>query len=380
MELALEQARLAALAGEVPVGALVISNSEIVGVGHNRNLLDRDPTAHAEIVALRQATARLGNHRLSNARCTVYATIEPCSMCAGALIHARVSRLVYGAPDPKAGATGSVLQVLNHPSLNHKMEVTGGVLADQCSEILQDFFRRKREGMKLSEPSGTLADHPFSGRPPTSHERMTGLPWDASYQGDEPAPWDIGRPQPAIVRLASAGGFAGAVLDAGCGTGENALHLAWRGLSVLGVDVAETALAIARQKAADRGIEIEFAAADAFHLEQLGRRFQTVLDCGLFHTFAGFPGSAGVAVPGVDERAAYVASLASVTEHGGNLYILCFSDEGPETGPHPVSQQELRAAFNPGNGWNVIAIEPDRIQTRFNDHGAPAWFATIKRL
>jgi len=114
---------------------------------------------------------------------------------------------------------------------------------------------------------------------------MTGLPWDASYH-DGPAPWDIGRPQPAVVRLASGGGFAGAVLDAGCGTGENALHVASLGLSVLGVDVAETALAIAREKARDRGIEVEFAAVDAFQLERLGRRFQTVLDCGLFHTFA----------------------------------------------------------------------------------------------
>ena len=142
MELALEQARLAAEAGEVPVGALVIRDGEIVAQGHNRNLLDHDPTAHAEIVALRQAAKRLGNHRLGG--CTVYATIEPCSMCAGALIHARVARLVYGASDPKAGAAGSVLQVLNHPDLNHKIEVTAGILPERCSEILQEFFRRKR--------------------------------------------------------------------------------------------------------------------------------------------------------------------------------------------------------------------------------------------
>src|SRR5262245_30616582 len=106
------------------------------------------------------------------------------------------------------------------------------------------------EGTKMSERSGILADDPFSGRRPTSHERMTGLPWDASYQ-DGPAPWDVGQPQPAIARLASEGGIAGAVLDAGCGTGENALHVASPGLSVLGVDVAETALAIAREKAED---------------------------------------------------------------------------------------------------------------------------------
>ena len=143
MELALEQAALAADAGEVPVGALVIKDGEIVGRGHNRNLLDDDPTAHAEIVALRQAAARLGNHRLTG--CTLVATIEPCAMCAGALIHARIARLVYGASDPKAGAAGSVLQVINHPGLNHRMEVTAGVLAEKCSAVLQDFFRQKRQ-------------------------------------------------------------------------------------------------------------------------------------------------------------------------------------------------------------------------------------------
>jgi SAM-dependent methyltransferase len=196
---------------------------------------------------------------------------------------------------------------------------------------------------------------------------MTGLPWDASYHHG-PAPWDVGRPQPAIVRVASAGGFAGAVLDAGCGTGENALHVASLGLPVLGVDVAETALAIARAKAADRGIEAEFATADGLHLERLGRTFETVLDCGLFQTFDR------------NERPGYVASLASVTEHDGTLYVLCFSDVGPDIGPHPVSEEELRAAFTPSAGWNVAAIEPDRVQTRYHDDGAPAWFATIRRI
>jgi SAM-dependent methyltransferase len=171
------------------------------------------------------------------------------------------------------------------------------------------------------------------------------------------------------VRLASEGGFAGSVLDAGCGTGENALHVAALGLSVLGLDVAKTALAIARAKANERGIKAEFATADALELQRLGRNFETVLDCGLFHTFDG------------DERPRYVASLASVTAHGGTLYVLCFSDEGPNTGPHPVSQEELRTAFDVGNEWNVVTIEPERVQTRFHDeHGAPAWLATIKRI
>jgi SAM-dependent methyltransferase len=219
----------------------------------------------------------------------------------------------------------------------------------------------------MPERPQALADDPFGGRHPTSHERLTGLPWDASYR-DGPAPWDIGRPQPALVRLASKGAFAGTVLDAGCGSGENALHLASLGLSVLGVDVAETALAIAREKSRVRGIKVEFAAADAFKLECLRRKFDTVLDCGLFHTFD------------ADERPRYAASLASVTEHNGTLYVLCFSDIGPDIGPHPISKEELRAAFNLSHGWNVAAIEPDRLETRFHEDGAPGWFATIRRI
>ena len=210
---------------------------------------------------------------------------------------------------------------------------------------------------------------------------MTGLPWDASYQNGQ-APWDIGRPQPALVHLASTGGFAGAVLDAGCGTGENALHLASLGFSVLGIDVAETALATARNKAAERGIEAEFAPADAFHLERLGRKFDTVLDCGLFHTFELVSPRSAVAVSAEtdnDERTRYAASLASVTAQNGTLYVLCFSDLGPDRGPHPISQKELRAAFNPSNGWNIVGIKPERLHTRFHDNGAPAWLTTIKR-
>jgi ubiquinone/menaquinone biosynthesis C-methylase UbiE len=218
----------------------------------------------------------------------------------------------------------------------------------------------------MAERSETLAGDRFGGRKPTSHERLTGLPWDASYRHG-PAPWDVGHPQPAIVRLASESGFDGAVLDVGCGTGENALHVASLGFSVLAVDVAETALALAREKAHARRIEITFAAADAFELKRLGRVFRTVMDCGLFHTLDG------------DERPGYVASLASVTEPDGTLYVLCFSDAGPDTGPHPISQDDLRTAFNLGSGWSVETIEPDRIQTRYHDDGAPAWLATIKR-
>ena len=146
MEQALEQARVAAAAGEVPVGALVIKDGQVLGRGHNRNLQEHDPTAHAEIIALRQAAAQSGNHRLAG--CTMFSTIEPCSMCAGALVHARIARLVYGASDPKAGAAGSVLSVLNHPRLNHRIDITAGVLAERCSEILTSFFQARRNKTK----------------------------------------------------------------------------------------------------------------------------------------------------------------------------------------------------------------------------------------
>src|SRR5271157_614537 len=142
MEAALRAAQRALEAGEVPVGAVVVHAGKIVGRGYNRNLTDSDPTAHAEIVALRQAGANLGNHRLGE--CELFATIEPCPMCAGALVHARLKRLVYGADDPKAGAVHSVMQVLNHPSLNHQMEVQSGVLAGRSAELLQSFFRTRR--------------------------------------------------------------------------------------------------------------------------------------------------------------------------------------------------------------------------------------------
>ncbi len=209
---------------------------------------------------------------------------------------------------------------------------------------------------------------PFAGREPTSHERMSGEHWDASYQYG-PAPWDIGRPQPAVARLVAAGAFTGPVLDAGCGPGENTLHIAALGLPVLGVDVAETALAMARKKAHDRGIHAEFATADALHLNRLARTFATVLDCGLFHAFD------------APERCAYAASLASVTQHHGILYVLCFSDQGPDTGPHPVTQHDLTSAFSQQNGWSIISIEPDRIHTRFHgQNGVSAWLATIQRV
>jgi tRNA(adenine34) deaminase len=142
MEEALRCAQRALEAGEVPVGAVVVCTGQIVGRGWNRNITDSDPAAHAEVIALRQAGAAVGNHRLED--CELFVTIEPCAMCAGALVHARIKRLVYGADDPKAGAVHSAMQVVNHPQLNHKIEVRSGVLAGRSAEMLQSFFRNRR--------------------------------------------------------------------------------------------------------------------------------------------------------------------------------------------------------------------------------------------
>ena len=142
MQEALRAAHRALETGEVPVGAVVVHNGKMVGRGFNRNLTDSDPTAHAEIAALREAGASIGNHRLLN--CDLFVTIEPCAMCAGAMVHARIRRVIYGADDPKAGAVTSVMRVLNHPALNHQIEVRRGVLAGKCAELLQEFFRARR--------------------------------------------------------------------------------------------------------------------------------------------------------------------------------------------------------------------------------------------
>src|SRR3984957_12676405 len=140
---ALAEARKAAEAGEVPIGAVMVCGGEIVARGQNSVIRTSDPTAHAEVVVLRQAARSFGNYRLLG--CTLYVTLEPCAMCAGAMIHARVERLVYATADPKAGACGSVLSVINHPQLNHQMQVTQGIMAEPASELLRSFFREWRE-------------------------------------------------------------------------------------------------------------------------------------------------------------------------------------------------------------------------------------------
>ena len=140
---AIDEAVAAEADGEVPVGAVVVRDGVIVATGRNRVITDHDPTAHAEIVALRAAGVALGNYRLEG--CDLYCTLEPCAMCAGAILHARIRRLVFAASDPKAGACGSVLGVMNHPQLNHRVEVVSGLLAEECGAMLTTFFRSRRQ-------------------------------------------------------------------------------------------------------------------------------------------------------------------------------------------------------------------------------------------
>ncbi len=207
---------------------------------------------------------------------------------------------------------------------------------------------------------------------------MTTPSWDASYAGSTPPPWDLGRPQPAFVRLAEQGLLTGQVLDAGCGTGEQTLLAASSGADALGVDVSPLAIERARGKAAARGIppaaggqtsNARFEVADALRLGDLGRSFDTIIDSGLFHVFDD------------DNRARYVASLASVLRPGGHLYLMCFSDRQPGTlGPRRVSQDELRAAFR--DGWTIAAIQADTFAVNpgiFPATTVQAWLATISR-
>ena len=178
MSLALEQARLAAAAGEVPVGAVVVKDGQVIATGRNAPIASHDPTAHAEVMALRAAARVLGNYRLEG--CTMYVTLEPCAMCSGAMLHARVDRVVFGAADPRTGAAGSVLNLFGHPQLNHQTQVVGGVLADDCGRLLKDFFKPRRFNTDpvredaLRTPDAAFADLPD-------------YPWAPKYVNDLPS-------------------------------------------------------------------------------------------------------------------------------------------------------------------------------------------------
>ncbi len=193
----------------------------------------------------------------------------------------------------------------------------------------------------------------------------TAQSWDAWYQKDRP-PWEIDRPQPAVQRLLEAGAFQGDVLDVGCGSGENAIELAAHGLHVLGVDWAAAAVEMARAKAAERALDVEFEVADAHRLDLLGRSFDTILDSALFHTFSD------------EARSTYVPSLERVTRSGSIVLLLCFSDLEPwGGGPRRVAQAEIRAAF--ADGWVVRSIVPERYAMQLAPGYALAWLATIER-
>lgn len=192
--------------------------------------------------------------------------------------------------------------------------------------------------------------------------------WDDSYTSGTPAPWDIGMPQPAFVRLADEGRLTGRLLDAGCGTGEHALLAASRGADVTGIDIAPTAIAQARAKASERGLTARFEVADTLDFGRLGLTVDTVIDSGMFHVF------------GDDDRARYVASLAAVLRPAGACYLLCFSDRQPGTwGPRRVSRQELRAAFS--DGWTVESVTEETVQINPVEGAtrATAWLAVIRR-
>ena len=193
--------------------------------------------------------------------------------------------------------------------------------------------------------------------------------WDTVYMAEAPPPWDIGRPQPAFLRLADSGALRGHLLDAGCGTGEHALMAAAYGAEAVGVDVSPAAIARARAKAAERGLSARFEVADALNLGRLGMTFDTIIDSGLFHVFD-------------DEgRGRYVASLASVLRPGGTCYLMCFSDLQEGTiGPRRVRKDEIVSAFS--DGWTVadIASEEFVVNAGFGGHAARAWLATIRRL
>lgn len=189
--------------------------------------------------------------------------------------------------------------------------------------------------------------------------------FEAIYAGAPP--WDIGRPQGAFARLAEAGEVKGRVLDVGCGTGEHALMAARLGLEATGIDLAPTAIRLAKQKAVERGIVVAFIELDALDLASLGQQYDTVLDCGLFHVFDD------------NDRARFVESLSAVTVGAGSYHMLCFSDRQPgDWGPRRITEAELRASF--ADGWHVESIEPDVLEITINPDGAQAWSAAFTRV
>jgi cyclopropane fatty-acyl-phospholipid synthase-like methyltransferase len=189
--------------------------------------------------------------------------------------------------------------------------------------------------------------------------------FNSAYEGTPP--WDIGRPQKEFIRLAADGEISGRVLDAGCGTGENALYFAHLGFEVWGIDAAPSAIKKAKEKAKERGITVNFLVSDALKLQLLQNKFDTVIDCGLFHVFSD------------EERPIFAASLSSALYAGGKYFMLCFSEHEPGTyGPRRVNQAEIRAAFS--KGWKINYIREAVLETTFGSEGVKAWLSSISRL
>lgn len=190
--------------------------------------------------------------------------------------------------------------------------------------------------------------------------------FDEAYRGTPP--WDIGRPQAELVRVASEGGIRGRVLDVGCGTGENAIFFSGLGHEAWGLDAAPRAIEKARRKAVERGAKAKFVLGDALHLDRLGKRFDTITDCGLFHVFSD------------DDRKAYVRSLKTALKRSGTYFMLCFSGNEPAGwgGPRRVSREEIRDAF--GAGWRIKYVREARFSTTFNDDGGRAWLSLVSSV
>jgi SAM-dependent methyltransferase len=216
--------------------------------------------------------------------------------------------------------------------------------------------------MSIGRPMGTEDERDGSRPAPVPSRRAD--EFDALYTSTPP--WDIGRPQPAFLRLAGTGQLRGRILDVGCGTGEHALMAAALGLETVGVDAAPTAIAIAKRKAEERRLPVRFLVADALDLPTLAATFDTVIDCGLFHIFDD------------DERARYVDSLRAVISIGGRYHMLCFSDRQPgDWGPRRIRSEEIVASF--ADGWRIDSIEPSVLDVTIDQNGVSAWLAAISR-
>jgi len=249
-----------------------------------------------------------------------------------------------------------------------KADLLSDEIPDDCG--VQSLMAHDAEGGEA--PHESVVDPALPQGPETADARDGARPrrghppFDASYQGGTP-PWDIGRPQPAFVRLAEAGEVRGRVLDVGCGTGEHALMAAGRGLKATGIDAAPTAIRLAREKAARRSLDARFEVWDALDLPAFGEQFDTVLDCGLFHVFDD------------DDRVRFLTSLRGVVVPGGRYFLLCFSDKQPgDWGPRRIRQDELQHCF--AVGWRIDSIEDTVLEVTFAPEGARSWFAALTRV